>query len=65
MKTFAQVLQGSRGQILGPKLTFSKISSEPRDTFFLIFCMKLDTNKTLPTMYLLPLGKLLPRPHGG
>ena len=25
--------------------------------------MNLDTNKTLPTMYMLPLGKLLPRPH--
>ena len=28
-------LLGSKGQILGPKLTFSKISSEPHDTFFL------------------------------
>ena len=26
-KTFAQALQGSKGQILGRKLTFSKISS--------------------------------------
>ena len=34
MKTLAQALQGSKGQILDPKLTFSKISSEPRDTFF-------------------------------
>ena len=27
--------------------------------------MKLDFNMTLPTMYMLPLGKLLPRPDGG
>ena len=31
---------------------------------FLIFCMKLGTNKTLRTMYMLPSGKLLPRPDG-
>ena len=31
---------------------------------FFIFCMKLDTNKTLQTMYMLPSGKLLPRPDG-
>ena len=65
MKRLVQAQQGSKGQILGPKLPFLKISSEPCDRFFLIFCMKLDTNKTLRTMYMLPLGKLLPRPNGG
>ena len=34
MKILAQALQESKSQILGPKLTFSKISSEPRDAFF-------------------------------
>ena len=33
-RTLAQAQQGSKGQILDPKLPFSKISSEPCARFF-------------------------------
>ena len=56
---------GVKRSNFGPKIDFFKnILGTARHIFF-IFCMKLDTNKTLPTMYMLPLGKLLPRPHVG
>ena len=55
---------GVKRSNFGPKIDFSKNIVWTTWYIFLIFCMKLDTNKTLPTMYMLPLGKLLPRPRG-
>ena len=47
----------------GPKIDFFKNIFWTALHIFLIFCMKLDTNKTVLTTSMLPLGKLLPRPH--
>ena len=58
-----------RGQTVkfGPKLDFFKDCFRTARQNFSIFCMKLDNNKAFQTMYMyvLPLRKLLPRPHEG
>ena len=56
---------GLRRSNYGPKIDFFKNIFWTAWHIFLIFCMKLDTNKTLRTMYMLPSGKLLPRLDGG
>ena len=49
----------------GPKLDFFEIILWTVCQKFLIFCMKLDNNRTFQTMYMLPSRKLLPRPSRG
>ena len=49
----------------GLKLDFFKDCFRTARQNFSIFCMKLDNIKTFQTMYMLPSGKLLPRPSRG
>ena len=49
----------------GPKLDFFKDCFRNARQNFSIFCMKLDNNKALQTMYMLSSEKLLPRPSRG